>query len=122
MLVEMQEAMQFAFMQNAFKAGMLVSLAAGIIGAYVVITRTVFISGGVAHTAYGGIGIGYYFGGDPVTGALVFALVAALGMGVVQKKTRQRSDTLIGVMWAVGMALGIILVDMTEGYKADLMS
>ncbi len=122
MLVEMQEALQFAFMQNAFKAGLLVSLAAGIIGTYVVITRTVFISGGVAHAAYGGIGIGYYLGGDPVIGATIFALVAALGMGVVQKKTRQRSDTLIGVMWAVGMALGIILIDMTDGYKADLMS
>jgi len=122
MLIEMQEALQFAFMQNAFKAGMLVSLAAGIIGAYVVITRTVFISGGVAHAAYGGIGIGYYFGGNPVIGAMIFAVLAALGMGVVQKKTHQRSDTLIGVMWAVGMALGIILIDMTEGYKADLMS
>jgi zinc transport system permease protein len=122
MLVDMQEALQFAFMQNAFKAGLLVSLAAGIIGSYVVITRTVFISGGVAHAAYGGIGISYYFGHNPVVGAMLFALAAAMGMGVIQKKTRQRSDTLIGVMWAVGMALGIILIDMTEGYKADLMS
>jgi len=118
----MIEALQFEFMRNALIAGVLVSIACGIIGTFVVVNRIVFISGGIAHTAYGGIGLGYFFKFNPVLGAIAFALIAAVGMGMVQRKTSQRSDTIIGVMWALGMAVGIILVDMTEGYKADLMS
>lgn len=116
------EALQFGFMRNALMAGVLVSVACGIIGTFVVIKRIVFVSGGIAHAAYGGIGLGYFLGVNPVLGAIIFSLAAALGMGAVQRKTRQRADTVIGVMWAIGMALGIIFVDLTEGYKADLMS
>jgi len=118
----MIEALQFGFMRNALLAGVLVSIACGIIGTLVVINRIVFVSGGIAHAAYGGIGLGYFFKFNPVLGAMVFSVAAAVGMGAVQRKTRQRADTIIGVMWAIGMALGIILVDLTEGYKADLMS
>ena len=118
----MSEALQFDFMRNALWAGLLVSIACGIIGTFVVINRLVFISGGIAHAAYGGIGLGYFFQFNPVWGAILFSLVSALGMGLVQRKTRQRTDTIIGVMWAIGMAIGIIFVDLTEGYKADLMS
>ncbi len=116
------EALQFDFMRNALLAGVLVSIACGIIGTFVVVNRIVFISGGIAHTAYGGIGLGYFFGFNPVLGAIAFASVAALAMGWVERKTRQRGDTIIGVMWAIGMAIGIILIDLTEGYKADLES
>ena len=116
------EALQFSFMRNALLAGILVSIACGIVGTLVVINRIVFISGGIAHAAYGGIGLGYYLRFNPVLGAIAFSVAAALGMGVVQRKTRQRTDTIIGVMWAIGMAIGIILVDLTAGYKADLMS
>jgi zinc transport system permease protein len=118
----MIEALQFSFMRNALMAGLLVSIACGIIGTFVVIKRIVFISGGIAHAAYGGIGLGYFCKFNPVLGAIIFSVTAALGMGVVQRKTRQRVDTIIGVMWAIGMAVGIILVDKTTGYKADLMS
>ncbi len=118
----MSEALQFDFMRNALWAGLLVSIACGIIGTFVVINRLVFISGGIAHAAYGGIGLGYFFQFNPMLGAIIFSLVSALGMGLVQRKTRQRADTIIGVIWAVGMAIGIIFVDLTEGYKADLMS
>jgi zinc transport system permease protein len=118
----MIEALQFGFMRNALLAGVLVSIACGIVGTLVVINRIVFVSGGIAHAAYGGIGLGYFFKFNPVLGAIVFSVAAAVGMGAVQRKTRQRADTIIGVMWAIGMALGIILVDLTEGYKADLMS
>lgn len=116
------DALQYAFMRHALAAGLLVSVACGIIGTFVVVKRIVFVSGGVAHAAYGGIGLGYFLGVNPVLGAIVFSLAAAVGMGLVQRKTRERADTLIGVMWAIGMALGIIFVDLTEGYKADLMS
>lgn len=118
----MLEALQFDFMRNALMAGVLVSIACGIIGTFVVINRIVFISGGIAHAAYGGIGLGYFFKFSPVLGAVIFSMVAALGMGIVQRRTQQRADTIIGVMWAIGMAIGIILIDLTEGYKADLMS
>jgi zinc transport system permease protein len=118
----MIEALQFDFMRHALMAGVLVSIACGIIGVYIVINRIVFISGGIAHAAYGGIGLGYFLGINPVWGAIVFSLAAALGMGVVQRKTRQRADTIIGVMWAIGMAIGIIFVDLTHGYVVDLMS
>jgi zinc transport system permease protein len=118
----MIEALQFDFMRNALMAGVLVSIACGIIGTFVVINRIVFISGGIAHAAYGGIGLGYFFSFSPVLGAVIFSVVAALGMGLVQRKTRQRADTIIGVMWAIGMAIGIILIDLAGGYKADLMS
>lgn len=116
------EALQYSFMRNALLAGVLVSIACGVIGTYVVIKRIVFISGGIAHAAYGGIGLGYFFNFNPVFGAIFFSLVSAFGMGMVQRKTRQRADTIIGVMWAIGMAIGIIFIDKTQGYKADLMS
>ncbi|PDV98977.1 metal ABC transporter permease [Candidatus Chloroploca asiatica] len=118
----MIEALQYEFMRNALAAGLLVSIACGIIGTFVVLNRIVFISGGIAHAAYGGVGLGYFFGFSPVLGAAGFGLVAALGMGLVQRHTRQRADTLIGVLWAFGMAVGIILIDLSPGYKADLLS
>ncbi len=116
------DALQFDFMRNALLAGVLVSIACGIIGTLVVINRIVFLSGGIAHAAYGGVGLAYFFNFDPILGAITFSLASALGMGLVQRTTRQRSDTIIGVLWAVGMALGIILIDLTPGYKADLLS
>ena len=118
----MSDLLSFGFMRNALLAGVLVSLASGVIGTLVVLKRMVFISGGVAHTAYGGVGLAFYLGVNPVLGALAFSLMASFLMGYVQQKTRQRQDTLIGVMWAIGMAIGIIFADLTPGYKADLMS
>ncbi len=118
----MIQALQYEFMRNALLAGLLVSIACGVIGAFVVLNRIVFISGGIAHAAYGGVGLGYFFGFSPVLGAVGFSLLAALGMSLVQRRTRQRADTLIGVLWAIGMAIGIILIDLTPGYKADLLS
>ena len=118
----MIEALQLDFMHRALVAGMLVSVACGIVGTYVVVNRIVFVSGGIAHAAYGGVGLAYYLEANPVLGAVVFTLGAALAMGAVQRKTRQRADTIIGMMWAIGMALGVIFVDLSPGYAADLMS
>lgn len=116
------EILHFEFMRNALLVGLLVSIACGVIGTYVVVKRIVFISGGISHTAYGGIGLGYYLGFNPMLGATIFTVVSALGMGLVQQHSRQRDDTIIGVMWAVGMALGIVFVKLSPGYAADLMS
>jgi len=112
----------YAFMRNALMAGLLVSVACGIIGTLVVLNRIVFISGGIAHAAYGGVGMAYYFGVDPVLGAVAFSLLSSLTMGLVHRKEGQRADTIIGVMWAIGMAIGIVFLSLSPGYKADLMS
>ena len=110
------------FVQHALMAALLVSVAAGVVGALVVVNRLVFMTGGIAHTAYGGVGTAIFLGLPvlPVTG--VFTAAAALLLGVLTRRQRERTDTLIGVIWAAGMALGLILVELTPGYQAGLMT
>ena len=116
------EALQFEFMQHALLAGILVSFAAGIIGSLIVVNRMVFLAGGIAHTSYGGIGLAVYFGLPIFLGASLFAVAAALLIAALTLKKRHRIDTLIGLIWAVGMAIGVIFIDLTPGYNVDLMS
>jgi zinc transport system permease protein len=118
----MLEALHFEFMRNALLAGLLTSVACGVIGTFVVVNRIVFLSGGIAHAAYGGIGLAFFLGLPFVAGTLGFALLVAMVMAVVTIKARHRSDTIIGVLWALGMALGVILLDLTPGYNVNLMS
>jgi zinc transport system permease protein len=118
----MLEALQFEFMRNALWAGLLTSVACGVIGTFVVVNRIVFLSGGIAHAAYGGIGLAFFFGLPFVVGTLGFALLVAMVMAAVTLKAKHRSDTIIGVLWAIGMALGVILLDLSPGYNVDLMS
>ncbi len=118
----MLEALQFEFMQHALAAGLLTSVICGILGSLVVVNRIVFLSGGIAHTAYGGIGLAFFMGWPFLVGTLGFSVAAALLMGAMTLRAKHRADALIGVMWAVGMAVGIILLDLTPGYRADLMS
>ncbi len=118
----MFEVLQYEFMRNALMAGFLVSIACGIIGALVVVNRIVFISGGIAHASYGGIGLAFFAGFSPYMGATLVALGSALIMGMVSRGRKHRIDTVIGVIWAVGMSAGIVLVDLTPGYNVDLMS
>jgi zinc transport system permease protein len=103
-------------------AGVLASIACGIVGVYVVVKKIVFISGGIAHASFGGIGLGYFLGINPVLGALFFTVVSALGMGLVSRRTRLPEDTAIGILWAVGMALGVIFISLSPGYASDLFS
>ena len=118
----MLEILQYEFMRNALLAGLLVSIACGIIGALVVVNRIVFISGGIAHASYGGIGLAFFAGFSPNLGAAIAALTSALVMGMVSRGRKHRTDTVIGVVWAVGMSAGIIFIDLTPGYSVDLMS
>jgi len=115
-------ALHFDFMQNALAAGLLASVLCGILGSLVVVNRIVFLSGGIAHAAYGGIGLAFFCGWPYWVGTLGFSLAAAMLMAGVSLKARHRADTMIGVIWAVGMASGIILLDLTPGYNMDLMS
>jgi zinc transport system permease protein len=118
----MIEALQFEFMRNALMAGVLASIVCGVIGTLVVVNRMVFVAGGVAHAAYGGIGIAAFFGLPFMVGTLGFSLLAAMVMALITLKIRHRADTVVGVIWAGGMAVGIILLDLTPGYNVDLMS
>ncbi|MFC1848077.1 metal ABC transporter permease [Chloroflexota bacterium] len=116
----MFDALQYDFMQNAVYAGLLASVACGIIGVYVVVNRIVFISGGISHASFGGIGLGYLAGFSPILGALIFTLTSALGIGLITRRTKLPEDTAIGVMWAMGMALGVVFVGLAPGYAPDL--
>ena len=118
----MIEALQFEFMQNALLAGLLASVICGVMGTMVVVNRIVFLSGGIAHAAFGGIGLAFFFGWHYLVGTISFSIVAALIMAVITLKAKHRADTIIGVIWAIGMAIGIILLDLTPGYNVDLMS
>ena len=114
--------LEYAFFQNALLAGILASIACGIIGSYVVVRRMVSMSGGISHAAFGGIGLGYFLGIDPILGALGFTVVTALIMGVLRMRAREQLDTLIGAVWAAGMAIGILFVYLTPGFAPDLFS
>ena len=118
----MLEVLQYEFIQNALIAGLLASVACGIVGVYVVVKRIVSISGGIAHASFGGIGLGYFLGINPVLGAMFFAIASAMGIGLIIRRTRLPEDTAIGILWAMGMASGIIFIGLTPGYAPDLFS
>ncbi|WP_027390489.1 metal ABC transporter permease [Chrysiogenes arsenatis] len=112
----------FAFLQNALIAGLLAALVCGVLGSLVVVNRIVFIAGGIAHAAYGGIGIALFFGLAVLPTTLAFALGIAIIIALITRHQRHRTDSAIGVLWASGMALGVILMDLTPGYRGDLLS
>lgn len=118
----MIEMFEMDFMQNALIAGILVSIACGVIGSLVVVNKLSSIAGGIAHASYGGVGLSAFFGFSPMLGSLGFSLFCAVLMGFLTWKERSRSDTLIGVIWALGMALGVILTDLTPGYSGEMTS
>jgi zinc transport system permease protein len=118
----MWEALQLEFMRNAIAAGLLVSLVCGVIGSLVVVNRIVFLAGGIAHAAYGGIGLAFFMGWPYLAGTLGFSLFSAGIMAAATLKARHRADAMVGIIWAVGMAVGVVLLDLTPGYHADLMS
>ena len=118
----MLEALQYDFIQRAIIAGVLVSIICGMIGTLVVVNRIVFIAGGITHASYGGIGLSLFLKIPPTIGATIFSLLVSFVIGGVTLKDKQRADTVIGAIWAFGMALGIILIDLTPGYNVDIMS
>lgn len=118
----MFDMLQFTFIQNALLSGILIAIAVGIVGSLIVVNKMTFLAGGIAHSSYGGIGIAIFFGLPILLGTTVFALLCAGVIAFLTLRKRERLDALIGVIWAGGMAIGIILVDMTPGYNVDLMS
>ena len=114
--------LKYSFIQNAVAAGILASVACGITGTFVIIKRIAFISGGIAHTALGGIGVAFYYGINPIIGALTASILAAVIIGFVTIKLHEQSDTLIGALWALGMAVGILFISITPGYNSNLLT
>ncbi len=115
------DLLNYRFFTNALLAALFTSINCGIIGTYIVSRRLVFISGGITHASFGGIGIGYFLGLNPIISAIVFAIFSALGIEFLAKKANVREDSLIGIFWSFGMALGIIFVFLTPGYAPNLM-
>ena len=118
----MLEALTLPFFQRVLLAGLLASLACGVIGTYVVAKRIASLSGGLSHAAFGGVGLGYLAGFPPMLGAAGFGLLAALVVGIAQRRLGSGIDTLVSMVWSVGMALGIVFVALAPGYAPDLMS
>jgi zinc transport system permease protein len=112
--------LQYDFMRNALAAGLAASVLCGIIGIYVILNKIVFISDGIAHAAFGGIGLGYFLGYDPLAFGIGSAVLTAIGIGMVSSRARVSEDTAIGVFMATGMALGIMLLTLSQGYARDL--
>jgi zinc transport system permease protein len=122
-------AAHYAFVQYALLAGVLAGVACGIVGTYVVVRRITYLAGGISHCVLGGIGAALYFQRvhgwhwlTPLLGAIIAALAAAMIIGLVSLRAKQREDTVIGALWAVGMAVGVLFIARTPGYSQDLMS
>jgi zinc transport system permease protein len=118
----MNGILSYEFMQNAILVGIMASIICGVIGPFIVTRKMVFISGGLSHTAFGGLGIAYWLGIHPLIGATVFVLAAALLIGRLEEKRLSRNDLLIGILWALGVAIGITFIHLTPGYAPDLMT
>lgn len=118
----MFELLKYDFFQNALLSTILIGISCGLVGTYIVARRMVFISGGITHTSFGGLGIAYYLGFSPMLGATVFSLLAALSILFLSDNKKLREDSLIGIFWSAGMAIGILFIYLTPGYAPNLMA
>lgn len=118
----MFELLGYDFFQNALISTVLIGISCGLVGTYIVAKRMVFISGGITHASFGGLGLSYYLGLSPMFGATVFSLLSALGILFLSENKKLREDSLIGIFWSAGMAIGILFIYMTPGYAPNLMS
>ena len=116
----MLEIVQYTFFRNALWAVLLIGIAGGIIGTYIVTRRMVFITGGITHASFGGLGIGLFMGINPTIMAMLFAIGSALGVGWLSRRATVREDSAIAALWALGMAVGIICIFKTPGYTPGL--
>lgn len=113
--------LQYQFVLKGLLGALFASITAGLAGTYIVSRRMVFLSGGITHASFGGIGIGYFAGINPVIGAAVFGVLSALGVEYLSVTQKIREDSAIGILWAFGMATGIIFIYLTPGYTPNLM-
>lgn len=118
----MLQFLEYSFFTNALVGVLLLSVGAAIIGTYIITRRLVAICGGITHACFGGLGLGYFLGVSPVAMAGVFAVASSLSVEVMSRRFRLREDSAIAVVWALGMALGVLFVFMTPGYVPELNS
>ena len=119
---KLMEILTYPFFLRALAGVAIISVAVAIIGVYIMSRRMVFLSGGITHACFGGLGLGYWLGVSPVAMAALSAMAGSLGVEWLSSRSRVRSDSAIAVVWAVGMALGILFIFMTEGYVPELNS
>lgn len=118
--ISMTDLLQYAFFQHALMGSLLTAVACGMVGSYIVVRRLVFISGGITHASFGGLGLGFFMGTNPVWTALLFAVLSAFGVEWVSRTQDVREDSAIAAVWSLGMALGVIFIFMTPGYTPSL--
>lgn len=118
----MPDILNYEFFRNALFAAFLASITCGIIGCFIVVKRLVFISGGISHAAFGGIGLGHFLGLNPIYTAMVFSVGSAMTIGLISSEKVTREDSAIGILWVTGMAFGLLMISITPGYAPDLMS
>ncbi|MDR0907866.1 MAG: metal ABC transporter permease [Rikenellaceae bacterium] len=116
------DLIQYQFLRNALVAAVLSGVTCGMVGAYVVFRRAVFLSGGITHASFGGIGLAYFAGWNPLVGATLVALLSAVGIEWAADRVKIREDSAIGIIWSVGMALGIIFIALSPGYAPNLVA
>lgn len=116
----MIDLLQYSFFQNALWGSLLTAIACGIVGTYIVSRRLVFISGGITHASFGGLGLGFYLGTNPILMAMLFSVLSAFGVEWVSKTQNVREDSAIAGIWSLGMALGVIFIFLTPGYAPNL--
>lgn len=113
---------RYEYLMNAFLAAVFAGITCGIVGTYVVARRMVFLCGGVTHASFGGLGIAVYMGTNPIAGAMVFAVLSAIGIEWAGDRGRIREDSAIGIIWSVGMAVGALFMSLTPGYTSGDLS
>lgn len=118
--MEFFDLLSYDFFRNALLGSLLASIACGIIGTYIVVRRLVFISGGITHTSMGGLGIGFFFGWNPILSAMVFSILSAFGIEWLSSRPGVREDSAIGTFWSLGMAIGIIFIYLKPGFAPNL--
>ncbi|MBN2540384.1 MAG: metal ABC transporter permease [Bacilli bacterium] len=117
-----QDILKYQYLQYALITSVLVSLVAGLIGVIIVEKKQVMLTGGIAHTSYGGVGLGYLLGFEPLLGAFIFAVTAALGSNLIKNRMTGVSDVIIAIFWSLGMSLGILFIGLIPGYPPDVTS
>ncbi len=122
MLATLENIFAYDFLVNAFVASILSGVTCGIVGCYVVARRKVFLSSGITHASFGGLGIALYAGLNPILGALLFAIVSSVGIEYASRRGGVREDSAIGIIWSVGMAIGALFMSLRPGYATDLTS
>ena len=119
MITIFEDIVVYNHLADAFLACILSAITCGIVGSYVVARRMVFLSGGITHASFGGLGVAIYAGINPLMGALLFASLASVGVEYASRNGRIREDSAIGIIWSVGMAIGALFMSLTPGYAVE---